>query len=231
MKNRQEENIDDFFKNELDGFTPTPPDRNWNKIASELEGEEFDAHTKEYFEQIEVTPNPEIWNNIKQKLPLSLLVRNQLNRLSRIAAVLIIFMIVLLVFNKKDNSQSTDAIAETITEENPNELLDSDTPIDFVFAINDTEDAQQSSASDELSLEDEKTIEDFWSSIMDDDDDFISNIDEEVISKSLEPLMQLPIENLEAALPKRKNNIVVESTKPTISLESATLSNGKKLSE
>jgi len=73
--------------------------------------------------------------------------------------------------------------------------------LDFVFEIRNN-DRKETSASEELSLEDDKTLEDFWSSI-NEKEDFINDIDAEVIKSSLKPILQLPIENLEAALPRK----------------------------
>jgi len=181
------------------------PNANWQKIASQLEGEDLDAFVKNNLNKIEPTPNPKIWANIKRKLPLSLLVRNQLNWLSGIAAALIIFMVAILFFDKKETTNpiaKNNEVPSVIMIEDKNVVQEQSS--DFVFTISDDV-KKETSASEELSLEDEKTLEDFWS-VMDEEEDFIADIDEEIIEESLKPLLQLPIENLEAALPK-KNKI------------------------
>jgi len=222
----QQEEIDDIFKNGLEGFTPTPPPSNWKKITAELEGEQLDSFVKDNLLNIEATPNPEIWTNIKKELPLSLLLKNKLNWLSRIAAVLIIFMITLLVLDKKETpTNSNIAIIENQESE---EIAAIEESVDFVFDIDESETTKELSASEELSMEDEKIVDDFWASVMNEDDDF-AKVDEEVIEKSLEPILELPIENLEAALPK--DNLVSKKQIETIPRNQIILPNGVIISE
>ncbi len=192
------QHIDDLFKNELRDIAPTPPNSNWHKIANQLEGEELDAFVAGNLNEIEVTPQPEIWNNIKRKLPLSLLVRNQLNWMTGVAAALVIFMVAVLLLNPKNTISNDPSIVQSEKISNPIESAPVAEEVDFVFAIE--EDKKKPSASEELSLEDEKTIEDFWSFVMDDDEDLV--VDEELIEKSLEPILPLPVEDSEAYLPK-----------------------------
>jgi len=204
MQDNTSKNGEDIFKNKFDNFTPPPPNANWQKIASQLKGEDLDAFVKNNLGEIEPTPNPKIWANIKRNLPLSLLVRNQLNWLSGVAAALIIFMVAVLFFDKKETPNNDIAKAEIAPTNIEVEEIVQEESSDFVFAISN-DDKKEASASEELSLEDEKTLEDFWSA-MDEEEDFIVDVDEEIIEKSLQPLLQLPIENLEAALPS-KNRI------------------------
>ena len=203
MQQNTSKNGEEIFKDKLANFTPPPPN-NWQKIASQLEGEELDAFAKNNLSEIEPTPNPKIWANIKRELPLSLLVRNKLNWLSRIAAVLIIFMVAILFFDKKENINSDTENSEMASSNIIDEKIDQNENSDFVFAIGNDE-KKEVSASEELYLEDDKTLEDFWSSL-EEEEDFISEVDQDIIEKSLQPLLKLPIENLEAALPS-KNKI------------------------
>jgi hypothetical protein len=226
MQQNTSKNGEEIFKNKLANFTPPPPN-NWQKIASQLEGEELDAFAKNNLSEIEPTPNPKIWATIKRNLPLSLLVRNQLNKLSRIAAVLIIFMVAILFFDKKENTNSNaenPAIASTnITDEK----IGQEKRSNFVLAIGN-DDKKETSASGELYLEDEKTLDFFWSSL-EKEEDFTSEVDQYIIERSLQPLLKLPIENLEAALP-HKNKI----SKRTISIfqqDPITLPSGDVLSD
>lgn len=204
MQQDTSKNEEDIFKNKFSEFTPSPPNIDSQKIASQLEREDLDAFVKNNLNEIEPTPNPKIWANIKRNLPLSLLVRNQLNWLSRIAAVLIIFMVVILFFNKKEKNNIDTANSDIASTYIDDEKIAQGETSDFVFAINNNN-KKETSASEELSLEDEKTLEDFWSTIGE-EEEFIADVDKDIIEKSLRPLLQLPIENLEAALPN-KNRI------------------------
>ncbi len=211
MQQDNSKNGEDIFKEKLADFSPPPPSANWQKIASQVQGEDLDAFVKNNLNEIEPTPNPKIWANIKRKLPLSLLVRNQLNWLSRIAAVLIIFMVAILFFEKKETIRTQPTYDETIITTSNREKMVHEETSDFVFAISNDH-KKETSASEELSLEDENTMEDFWSSI-NEEEKFIGAIDKDIIEKSLKPLLKLPIENLEAALP-HKNKI----SKKTLSI-------------
>lgn len=225
MQQETSKNGEEIFKDKFANFTPPPSNNNWQKIASQLEGEELDAFAKNNLGEIEPTPNPKIWANIKRELPLSLLVRNQLNWLSRIAAVLIIFMVAILFFDKKENINNNLKNSEVASSNNTNERLGQEESTDFVFAINN-DNRKEASASEELYLEDDKTLEDFWSSL-EEEEDFISEVDQDIIEKSLQPLLKLPIENLEAALPNKisKKPIFIFQQDPI------TLPNGDMLSD
>lgn len=204
MQQNNSKNGEEIFKDKLTNFTPPPPNNNWQKVASQLEGEELDTFAKDNLSEIEPTPNPKIWVNIKRNLPLSLLVRNQLNWLSRIAAVLIIFMVAILLFDKKENTTRDTKNPDVVTSKIDEEKIRQKESSDFVFAIS-TDNKKETSASEELYLEDEKTLENFWTSLGE-EEDFISEVDKDIIERSLQPLLKLPIENLEAALPN-KNKI------------------------
>jgi hypothetical protein len=205
MQQDNSKNGEDFFKERFNDFTPPPPNTNRQKIASQLDGEDLDSFVKNNLSEIEPTPNPKIWANIKRSLPLSLLVRNQLNWLSGMAAILIIFMVAILFFNKKEIANTDSFNAEIDSTNFDDKKIVQEKNSDFVYAIN-YNNKKQTSASEELSLDDEKTLENFWSSI-DEEEDFIA--DEEVIKNSLKPLLQLPIENLEAALPRSKKPLSI----------------------
>ena len=218
---------EDIFQERLANFTPPPPGSNWQKVASQLQGEELDSFVKNDLSEIEPTPNPKIWVNIKRSLPLSLLVRNQLNWLSGIAAILIIFMVVILFFNKKDKNK-LDSLNSEIASTNINDdRISKKEHSDFVFAIGNNN-KKETSASEELSLEDEKTLEDFWS-YLNEEEDFTEDIDEDIIKESLKPLLQLPIENLEAALPH--NNKILKKTRPIFQQDQITFPSDDVLSD
>lgn len=228
MQEDTSKNGEEIFKDKLTNFTPPPPNH-WQKIASQLDGEELDAFAKNNLSEIESTPDPKIWNNIKRNLPLSLLVRNQLNWLSRIAAVLIIFMVAILFFDKKENINNATENSEIASTNVLLEKIDQNKNSDFVFAIGN-DDKKETSASEELYLEDDKTLEDFWSSL-EEEEDFISKVNQDVIEKSLQPLLKLPIENLEAALPKGEGNKISKKPISTFQKDPVTLPNGKVLSD
>ena len=67
MQQDSSKNGENIFKGKLDNFTPSPPNFNWQNIASQLEGDDLDGFVKNNLTEIEPTPNPKIWANIKPK--------------------------------------------------------------------------------------------------------------------------------------------------------------------
>ena len=211
MENKKQQQIDEIFKNELEGNTSSPSFENWENIASELEGDSIDGFVKNHLEEIQPNPHPKIWNGIKRKLPLSLLLRNQLNWLSRIAAVLVIFMVTVVVWNKGDNVMAVESKKMIAQEVVPMpDLVQPKEPVDFVFAINENANQNSISASEELFLEDDKTNEDLWTDLMDEEEDRMSDFNDDIIDKSLEEILELPFENIEAVIPDYENQFSID---------------------
>lgn len=230
MKEDNLQQFDDFFKEKLEENTPVPPTNNWEKVASELEGASLDGFMKNHLKEISATPNPENWNKIKKRLPLSLLLRNQLNWLSKIAAVLIIFMVAVLLLNDKTIEEKSSQKLISIVEPAKEIVKEKERPKDFVFTIEESNDKNETSASEELFLEDEDTMEELWNDLLDGDEEILAVADEETVRKSLEPLQQLPIENLEAALNKR-SIITSKKINPILQDFPIILPNGKAIKE
>ncbi|MEM6963905.1 MAG: hypothetical protein AAF573_04000 [Bacteroidota bacterium] len=230
MKEDQPNHLDDYFKQELGDHTPTPSADNWRKIASELEGQSLDGFVKNHLEDMAPTPHPENWEKIRKQLPLSLLLRNQLNWLSGMAAMLILFMIAVLLLDKKPITNEASAEVISKIENDDQIIVEKATPNDFVFAINENSEQRESSASEELFLEDEDTMEELWNDLLDGDEEIVAQADTDIIQKSLEPLRQLPAENLEATT---NGKYPPNSDQPNTTLQEfpIILPNGKAITE
>ncbi len=84
-KNEQHE-LDGLFKDQLDDFK-VPPMSVSHK--ADQTGEEMDQVFRQQFSDFEPTPAPHNWENIQDSLPLHLIWRRRLIRLSQAAAVLL----------------------------------------------------------------------------------------------------------------------------------------------
>lgn len=107
------QNIDNLFKDAFSKHSVPPPSGLWGKIEHELPLTTTDSAFKEAFESYEVEPAPKVWSNIRKELPLSLVVRNHLNWLSRVAAVLVVGMLLYLFTQDNGVIPTTTDIAET----------------------------------------------------------------------------------------------------------------------
>ena len=75
----------------LKNLEELPSDSNWEVISDEIPSAEyFDGTIKNAFEEYEEQPHQGVWENIKKELPLNLWVKDSLNKLSKIAAALLI---------------------------------------------------------------------------------------------------------------------------------------------
>jgi len=199
MKNKEQQQLDDFFKNRLEENSIPPSFDNWEKIVSHLEGEQFDHFVKNELQDIAPTPPPRVWNNIKSQIPLSLWLRNHLNWMSKIAAALIVFMVVVLVFDKKENKNINEEASSIVKQEIDKPLIEKDLFEDFTLAIENEIVENKTTPEEEFILDIEISDEDIFS-LLEDEEDF--EIDEEVVENSLEPYTELPSETAEASIQK-----------------------------
>ena len=198
--NPKKENFDNCFKDAFGDFEAMPSKMNWSKISSQLGPEKFDATAKNKLHQLEVTPQPHIWENVRKKLPLSLFVRNQLNWLSAVAAALTIFMVVMIALDNNNTVSEQVVVSDDISEP-LEEMITIEPEQDFVYAIDEPNTKiKKKSVAEAMSEEDEEAIANFWDDFLDEDEDLVAEVDDALVEESLEPIEQLPIENLEAAL-------------------------------
>ncbi len=106
------QNIDNLFKDAFSNHAVPPPPRMWEKIEQELPLTTTDKVFKQAFNHYEVEPKPEVWTRIKRELPLSLVLRNHLNWLSRVAAVLVIGMFIYFFTQSSGVLEPTQEVAE-----------------------------------------------------------------------------------------------------------------------
>ncbi len=129
-----QQNLDDLFKKAFEDHEVAPPTHLWDNIERELPPASDDQVFKRAFTNYEVEPSPEVWNNVSRRLPISLVLKRHLTMLSRVAAVLLVFMFGMMLmdqFNIPFVSRNNDIKAEVndpLEDANPKELSGWDVP-------------------------------------------------------------------------------------------------------
>jgi len=204
MKMNNENQFDQFFADQFNNFEQQPNDYVWEKVKEEMELEKIDHLVKRELANCEVTPDEKIWMKVEPKIPLNLLLRNQLNALSKIAAILVVGMLATMYFHQKTEGPNTIALDNALMNaDDTKHVNDLENIPEYVFEI--SEDTQEEEiASNVLSEKEESLIEadDFLANLLDDEEEFVLQLENEKIQEVLKPIEQLPIENISAMLQK-----------------------------
>ena len=196
--NKKEELMDDSFSN-----------------SDTSDDDYFDQLFKHKLNDLEATPEPHNWLAIEKNTPLHLKLRNQLSALSKIAAGIVIIMFLSTYIQLQTQKQT----AETASQFQQKETISKVTPASsvqetqYVFDLKEQENNKLKSASEELSDEVAKKKEaDEYLFLLLQDDEFGEEIDAIKIAEILEPVQQLPIENITAMLktPETTNQLPVD---------------------
>lgn len=97
------DNFDDLFKKAFEDHEVAPPTHLWDNIESELPPASDDLIFRRAFMNHEVEPSPKVWQNVSRRLPISLVLKRHLTMLSRVAAVLLVFMFGMMLFDQFSN--------------------------------------------------------------------------------------------------------------------------------
>jgi len=95
-----QQNLDDLFKKAFEDHEVAPPTHLWDNIERELPPASDDQVFQRAFMNYEVEPPPEVWQNVSKRLPISLVLKRHLTMLSRVAAVLLVFMFGMMLFDQ-----------------------------------------------------------------------------------------------------------------------------------
>jgi len=120
--------LDQIFSEGLNDLHVPPPQ------FKHREEDPVDNAVKHKLDEFEQTPNPEIWDNIKTQIPLSLKVKRQLTWLSKIAAVLVVGLVVTMLINSYSRAQR-DIVIENDNEKEAVPVIPIES--DFVFDLKD----------------------------------------------------------------------------------------------
>ena len=198
------ENIDNKFQEAFVDFQPTPPRQNWEQIQETMENE-IDASLREKLQPLRVTPKAHVWKNIKEELPLHPGVKRYFGWMTKIAAVLVIGMLLSILSDQQQQelAHNEQEINQTITIplQNSTEAIISnkETEIAFVYEVEKTSIAGKHPRT--YDEKEEAEIKNLLQFILDDDDDDLWEFaDEALIAKSLEPAETLTTETATAKL-------------------------------
>ncbi len=211
MTTNNENQFDQFFADQFKNFEQQPNDGVWDKVNEEMELQEIDSIVKRELANCEITPDEKIWMKVEPKLPLNLFIRNQLNALSKIAAILLVGMLATMLYHQ--NTQHVNPVVlQTPNTNDDAELLDRLEIIpEYVFEIQEELDEEEI-ASNVLSEKQENLIEadDFLASLLNDEDEFLLQLDDSEIQEVLKPIEQLPIEHITAMISKDEIPVTLE---------------------
>ena len=218
--------LDELFAQELKHLEVVPKKQNWEDIQDNLEHEHFDLAIKRKFQDFERSPSDKVWGEVETQIPLNLRLRNQLQWLSKIAAVLVLGMFAFYLFVERP-TQTT--IVEITPEQVPFQvektspiLADKEEIESFVFDIPATKTKKKSSAkASNKTRKAAQEADDFLASILLDEDEFSDQVNERKMAEILLPIEQLPIESIAAMLVQtnkedEKENTTIEA-EPKIS--------------
>jgi len=194
-ENNKHQKFDREINERFSDFQFNPDAAFFDRIKSEMQNNEFDEKVKNRFDQLTVSPPDKVWESVKPNLPLHLGIRIQLQRLSRVAAILLFIMTGFYLFQ---NQQNPSKIAENETNL-PNEKNLTPLTSNTNFDIETSEmipNVGVATSQDEKKLNKKKTskkkgITDYLALILNDEDDFDELIDHEKIKKILQPVEQL----------------------------------------
>ncbi len=204
MKNSNNNNqeFDKTFNERFSDFHFNPDPAFFDRIQSKMENQQFDQEVKNRFDQYTATPSDKVWESVQPNLPLHLGIRIQLQRLSRIAAVLL-FTMTGLYFYQTQQDASEIASTEILPSEG-NTALSADES-DFVFEVPESvpvEEVNKEKAQKKLRKKKKakkKGTADYLALILGEEDDFDEFIDHKKIKEILQPVEQLSPEFMSAS--------------------------------
>ncbi|MEM9822329.1 MAG: hypothetical protein AAF985_14700, partial [Bacteroidota bacterium] len=199
------DSIDELFAKKFDYSTVPPKQQDRDSIQEQLDQEHLDQFVKQQFEQFERRPSEKVWQQVATQLPLNLRLKNQLQWLSKIAAILVLGMFVAYLFDRNPR-HSKLAVIQTYPEyKQENEttkiatVATADAKEAFVFDIPAAKTSKKYKHNQETPEEKElQEADDFLASILLDEGEFGDQINELKIAQILQPIEPLPIENLVA---------------------------------
>ncbi len=110
---KENNHIDDLFKDAFDNWEDSPNKDIWNNIAENIDGnnENIDEMFKNAFSDEEVVPSEKVWVGVKEHLPLNLWLKRRLSKLSYVAGILVVGMMATMYMTQE---KETEIMAEPI---------------------------------------------------------------------------------------------------------------------
>lgn len=193
--NNNNQEFDKAFNERFSDFHFNPDPDIFDQIQSKMESSQSDQEVKNRFDQFSVTPSDQVWESVEPNLPLHLGIRIQLQRLSRVAAVVLFIMTGSYLYQTQQN-HSMIASAETTFPSEENIALPVE-KTDFVFQVPESvplEEVAKDKARKKLlkkKKSKKKGISDYLALILSEEDDFDEFIDHKRIKEMLQPIEKL----------------------------------------
>ncbi len=195
--------IDDIFKDAFENWEDMPQNDVWDEIIDDLDATDVDEVFKSNLADEEYIPSEKVWEGVKGHLPLNLWLKRRLSKLSYVAGVLVVGMLLTIYFTTSDTENPVPveeeqnfnieiAIKEAPMEEEA--LVVEESPVEKGMATDNTIDKKMNSV--ELNKEDE----------------IVFDIDEEKIREILRPIEPLSIDSSVARVNGANNTSENEST-------------------
>lgn len=181
-------------------------DSNRNQENELMNDQDFDHFFKQALEHHQVQPAPEHWAKTKKWFMFRRLINIPKAHAFQIAASLLFILTATAIYFQLPAIEKSSLQAPVVTTQSfpiEKDTLVASLPIeesssDFVLDITPDEDLEDEEVRAELI---EKELDDFLAFLLDDEDEFASSIDSAEISKYLEPVEQLPIDEMFAVIP------------------------------
>ena len=195
MNPKANNQLDDLFRDQLHRWKKKPETRNWSAIEQWMEDEALDQVYRDSMKKFEVRPSEKNWELIEPALPFHLRIRRQLQKLSTVAAVLLVLMMAFTIYDHISFSTPPVIVEAAPVYETPE--LDPTVPQqDHVLQIKDTKGVNHL----EVNLLEEEDIdtelEELLALVIEAEDSSEKDLNKDKLNKILRPLDQLPIEGL-----------------------------------
>ncbi len=202
--NNDNQEFDKTFNDRFSDFHFKPDPAFFDRIQTKMENKQFDQEVKNRFEQYSAEPSDKVWESVKPNLPLHLGIRVQLQRLSRVAAVLLFMMTGLYFYQaQQNNTEIANKKEMNLPTEEHTVLANEKT--DFVFEVPESvpvEEINEEKARKKLRKKKKskkKATSDYLALILGEEDDFDEFIDHQKIKEILQPVEQLSPEFMSAS--------------------------------
>ncbi len=188
---KENNHIDDLFKDAFDNWENEPQKDFWSDIAEDLDANDVDHLFKTALEEEEIMPSEKVWEGVKEHLPLNLWLKRRLAQLSYVAGILVVGMLATLYFTQEGTIEAPVADTpkyniEIAIEEVPLEEIDLEENIAL----------EEKAANDSKTLATDNTIDKKMKSVeLNKEDEMVFDIDEEKIKAILQPIEPLPIDS------------------------------------
>ncbi|MFK8103911.1 MAG: hypothetical protein AB8G15_15365 [Saprospiraceae bacterium] len=160
---------------------------------------DFDQAFKQQFNQFERTPPPHIWTEVSKEIPFHLLLKRHLQRLSKIAAILLIGMTITVVFQQKGGPLLLPSSA-TLTKTTKSEktvIGAAEANPDFVYD-HKVKRKTSTTRQQQKRIKHSADLEELWAEIMKEEQNTAADL---LAHSVILPLEILPLENHLTALP------------------------------